>query len=271
MGRVLRPFLLRSLNDYWLAVSRSLLREASIDPGDPRAAVVPNGVADSVILSEPRGLRSSAAAGPVVGILGRVEPLKGQEEFIDMAHLVLESGTPARFVIGGSILGPPEGRRLRRAQRYERNLHTRVDARGLQDRLCFVGEVDDVTGFLDALDVLVVPSHNEGFGRVVIEGMARGLPVVANRVGGIPEILDETTGVLVPPRSPRALADATVALLRDPAGAHAMGEQGRQRVLSSFRSLQTTEGILDFYARITGRELTPVIHEERGESVQTVR
>jgi glycosyltransferase involved in cell wall biosynthesis len=93
--------------------------------------------------------------------------------------------------------------------------------------------------------VLALPSLAEGFPNVVLEGMAAGKPVVATRVGGVPEaVVDGETGLLVPAGDPRALASAILAMLRDPVRAKAMGSAGRDRVVREFgmdRAVQAME------------------------------
>jgi glycosyltransferase involved in cell wall biosynthesis len=99
----------------------------------------------------------------------------------------------------------------------------------------FAGHRTDVPEILQALDIFVLPSNWEGLPNAVLEAMAAGLPVVATRVGGVPEVVVEgQTGILVPPRDPNALADALLTLLRDPNLRRRMGQAGRQRVQEYF-------------------------------------
>ena len=256
LGRGLRPRLLRAFSDRCIAVSRSLLDEAGISPRSSFARVVPNGVEPERIIPAPRPVRRYDEEPVRIGMIGRLEPLKGQREFIEMARTFHRNGIPAGFFIAGEILGPPPGRALRRARRYVEALTRLVETAGLGERVRFVGAVRDVTTFLDTLDILVVPSRQEGFGRVVIEGMARGLPVVASRVGGIPEIIQSgDNGWLVPPRDPLALAMACAFLVRHPHIAHQLGVRGRRRILAEFQSPMATVAILETYGDLTGHDL----------------
>jgi glycosyltransferase involved in cell wall biosynthesis len=94
-----------------------------------------------------------------------------------------------------------------------------------------LGEVGDVAGLLARGRLFVLPSRSEGISLTLLEAMARGLPVVATRVGGTPEVVvDGETGLLVPPGDPAALADAILRLQRDPEAGRRMGEAGRPRV-----------------------------------------
>jgi glycosyltransferase involved in cell wall biosynthesis len=116
---------------------------------------------------------------------------------------------------------------------------------GITDRVSFAGARADVPLMLSAADLFVLPSLTEALPTVVAEAMAAGLPVVATRVGGIPEMIDASTGILVPPDDVGALAQAVCALLEDPAGAAARGARGR--IIASGRFDLATQA-----ARLTG-------------------
>lgn len=103
-------------------------------------------------------------------------------------------------------------------------------ARGLSGVVHFTGARDNVRDYLDAMDVFVLSSVTEGLAMTLLEAMAAARPVVATRVGGNPEVVDDgVTGRLVPPSDPRALAGALVSVLDNPDAAKAMGEAGRVR------------------------------------------
>lgn len=105
----------------------------------------------------------------------------------------------------------------------------------LHNRVRFCGEVSDVPALLARASMFVLPSLTEGISLTLLEAMARGLPVVATRVGGTAEVVDDgVTGLLVPPASPEALASAMLRVYRDPQTARAMGLAARQRVCDSF-------------------------------------
>ena len=96
------------------------------------------------------------------------------------------------------------------------------------DRVKFLGWRDDIEDIMQIFDLLVLPSLNEGMGRVAVEAMAAGKPVVASNVGGIPDLVQhEQTGFLVPPADEDALADAIAQLVKDPEKATKMGTMGR--------------------------------------------
>jgi len=125
---------------------------------------------------------------------------------------------------------------------------------GLRDKVIFLGERRDVPQILAASDIFVLSSNWEGLPRSIIEAMMAGLPVVATRVGGVPELVEDgVTGFLVPPRDPDALAAALQKLLNDPELRRRMGEAGREKALKEFtldRMLRETERV---YNGITNR------------------
>ena len=112
----------------------------------------------------------------------------------------------------------------------------------------FTGYQDDVTPWLRDLEIYVQPSLNEGFGTSVLDAMACRLPVIASRVGGLPEIvIHGSTGLLVPPAQPSQLSGAIRQLLAEPARASAMGQAGRERVEEHFSVASMVDAYLDLY------------------------
>jgi len=105
-----------------------------------------------------------------------------------------------------------------------------------------------------SLDILVQPSRRETFGRVLIEAMASRKPVIATRIGGMPEIVTEgVTGILVHPEDPRDLAAAILELLRDPNRRRTMGDAGRRRVETYFGLPQRIHRLQTIYDRVLGQ------------------
>jgi glycosyltransferase involved in cell wall biosynthesis len=106
---------------------------------------------------------------------------------------------------------------------------------GLGRHVRWLGHRDDGPALLAAADIGLLCSHEEGFSNAILEGMAAGLPMVVTDVGGNAEaVLDDDTGLVVPARDPTRLAEAIVALARDPARRQAMGAAGRRRVATKF-------------------------------------
>lgn len=152
-----------------------------------------------------------------IGLVSKIWEGKGHADLLE-ALVPLQGRWPnARVVFVGE--GP-----LRPA------LEARARALGVEGAVIFTGFRDDVADVTAALDVACLPSHFEGMGRVVLEAMARGLPVVATRVGGIPDlVVDGATGLLVPPGDPAALAEALGRLLGDAPLRRRLGEAGARR------------------------------------------
>jgi glycosyltransferase involved in cell wall biosynthesis len=145
-----------------------------------------------------------------VGIVGQILPMKGHDDLVQAAGIVFEQFPKARFLVVGEAVGEE-------SQAFKNNLQRRLQAKGLDRRFTFLGFRSDIERVLSALDVLVVPSWSEPFGRVVVEGLATGCAVVGTNVGGIPEIItDGVNGLLVPPHDPSTLAQAIVRIATEP-------------------------------------------------------
>jgi glycosyltransferase involved in cell wall biosynthesis len=160
---------------------------------------------------------------PLVGIVGRLQRWKAQHVFLEAAALVARERSDARFVVvGGAVLGT-EGT-------YPEDLAAQAAELGLGGRVRFVGHQDDVPPWFDALDVAVHATNGEPFGLVLVEAMVLGTPVVATAVGGPTEIVEEgSSGLLVPPARPDAMAAAILRVLGDAALAARLAAGGRRR------------------------------------------
>jgi glycosyltransferase involved in cell wall biosynthesis len=168
-----------------------------------------------------RAVRDELGLGdaPVVGLVANVRGSKGHNVFLEAARAVLASRPDARFLIVGDGVGFDEVAR-------------RVRAMGLDPSVRLTGFRRDVPQVMAALDVLALPSiRSEAIPQVIPQALAVGTPVVASTVGGSPELIrDGENGRLVPPGDARALADAILALLGEPARARAMARAGQAMV-----------------------------------------
>ncbi|MDX2161514.1 MAG: glycosyltransferase family 4 protein [bacterium] len=150
------------------------------------------------------------ADAPLIGVVGRLVPVKNHALFLNAAARIRQAMPAARFMLVG------DGE-LRSA------LEAQIAALGLADAVVITGWIEDVAPIYSDLDLLVISSVNEGTPVTVIEGLAAGLPVVATAVGGLPDLLDQGQfGVLVPSEHVEALADAILKAVRQPPKAAAI-------------------------------------------------
>ena len=105
---------------------------------------------------------------------------------------------------------------------------------------------------MNSLDVFVLPSFAEGTPNGIIEAMAHGIPVIATTVGGIPDIIDAESGILVPPGDSAALAEAMATLANDPKRRNEMGAAARERHQKLFTPPVVVPLLLNVYQRVTG-------------------
>jgi len=232
------------------AVRAHLLREGT--PGD-KVRVVMNGVDLAPFEEQPPGTGASAREAArselgldqgafVAGSAGAFVPWKRHEDFVRAFAALAEGevvaaardGTvevakllPSRAVLFGDDLFGENGR-------YAFELRKLADEL-LGARFLFTGWRPDVPRMLPALDVFVSPSDGEPFGRVIVEAMAAGVPVIATDSGGKSEIVEDgVTGIIVPQGDVAALAEAMESLMRDPPRRAALGEAARARAHSDF-------------------------------------
>lgn len=184
------------------------------------------------------------AAAPVVGVVSRLDRLKGLDDFLDAAALVVARHPETRFlIVGGPAAGVGEG--------YEEKLRRRADRLGLGERVILTGARTDVPEILPELTVSVLPSLTEGLSNSLLEAMAAGKPVVATSVGGNPEIVEDgVTGFLVPANDPAALAAAVGRLVASPGLAAELGRAGRARVAAHFTPERLVVRTTELYQRL---------------------
>lgn len=131
------------------------------------------------------------------------------------------------------------------------DLERQADNLGISDFVVFLGARSDVPKLLAAMDVFILPSHEEGSSNALLEAMAVGLPIIATDVGGNSEALDNGTyGILVPPKNPRALADAIIRVCADLNGVRKKGALARVYVRSNFSVDKLAEAHLQLYNSI---------------------
>jgi glycosyltransferase involved in cell wall biosynthesis len=206
-----------------------------------RLTVVPNAVDTERFARGDRAAARAALGIPdgrrAVALVGRIDDQKGQDDYVRAAPLVRAAHPDALLLLVGSTAKDDVAAPIRDL----------IGAEGVEDVVRFTGYVDDMPGLYAAIDVLAAPSRSEGFGLMLVEAMAAGVPIVASAVGAIPEVVGDGPALLVPPRDPAALAAAINRVLDDADAARAMAAAGRERAraFSWERSAATLEAVYD--------------------------
>jgi sugar transferase (PEP-CTERM/EpsH1 system associated) len=237
--RVLRRFAYAAA-DAVFTVSEELRSYHSLQGWLPkkRIRVLPNGVDTSRFAQRPReraetrqrlGLDDESL---VLGAVGRLVPIKEHATLLQAAEILLSRGVPVQVLLVGS------GPELEKLQEF-----TATSPR-LSGRVVFTGAVSDVPALLSAMDVFVLPSRSEGMSNTLLEAMASSLPIVATRVGGNPELVEEErTGILFKPGDVMALAAILERIGRDSSLRQELGQAARRRAVEHF----SLEGMIERY------------------------
>lgn len=218
-----------------------------------RITVIPNGIDLSRFeqSAHPGRLRSElglAADTPLIGVVGRLNRLKGLEDFLTAAAIVARRFPKARFLIMGESSFVPKGSTIVIDESYRDKLSRLAVQLGLQDRVVFTGFRPDVERILPDLSVSVLPSLSEGLSNTLLESMAAGVPVVATRVGGAAEaVQDGHNGLLVPAADPNSLANAICRLLDEPVLASRLGQAARRRIIDRYSMSRMVESTSQIY------------------------
>lgn len=223
------------------AVRGDALRWERLDPR--KMHVIYNGVRIPTRGSPPewRALIGRDIAGPVVCMVANFAPFKGHADFIAAAARVAEHVPRAVFVLVGDGKLRPE---------IERG----VQETGCAGNFVLLGSRPDAAEIMASADIVALASHEEGFPNVVLEAMACAKPVVATKVGGVPEAVEDgVTGLLVPPHDPRAMADALARLLGNAEEAREMGRRGRERVCKRFTVERMVHEYEELYRALLAR------------------
>ncbi|MDM8083262.1 glycosyltransferase [Cellulomonas cellasea] len=206
------------------------------------------GLAPEQVVADPDERLEPSPA--VVGLVGRISPTKGQLEFVQACAEIAEGHPKARFRVVGAALFAERG--------YEARVRELADRLALGDRLEFTGWVEDPAPELDGLSVLVHASPvPEPFGQVIVEAMARGVPVVATRGGGVEEIAYTPDGSswceLVEPHDVAGMARAVDEVLRDPAVARLRARAAWDDVRSRFGVDRTADEVTRVWELLASR------------------
>ncbi len=244
----------RAATSFILRSSRRVIANsrfcAGAFPPSEKIVIVPNGarprIRDEAAAAAVRARLGAETGAPVLGVIGKLYEGKGQMEAVRAAGLLRGDFPGLRL----AVIGEP------RDAGYAAAVRAEADRAGLAGRVVFEGWRPDLDDWLAAMDVLLVPSTVETFGRAALDGMAVGTPVVAVAAGGSAEVIESgVSGILVPERTPALLAEAASRILRDPALAARLVEGGRRAVAERFS--------LDAQVRAIERALDGVLAEAR--------
>jgi len=238
-------FIYTHLADRVITVGESTRRYMIGEKGIPatRVLTIPTGVdltefdpeSHRENLREELGIPAGALVFGSVAVFRR---LKGHRYLLEAMPGILRQFPEAKLLLAGE--GP-----------QETNLQRRIDELKIRGAVIFPGFRRDVVRVLNTLDVFVFPSLEEALGTAVIEALAMGRPVVASRVGGIPEIItDGENGFLVEPADPAAIAAKVNLLLGDPARRREMAARGKKTVFERYDNRQMVRGLEDLYRNL---------------------
>ena len=173
----------------------------------------------------------------IVGTAGRLVPVKGPEFLVRASKYIISKYPDTYFMFTGD--GP-----------LEQDLKRKALEMGVSDNIIFLGWRDDLAKIISIYDIFVLPSLNEGMGRVLVEAMALGKSIVASNVGGIPDLVTHgKNGFLVPPKNPKELAKYIQVLLEDKDKREKMGLAGKE-MASNFTSERMVEKIANLYKKL---------------------
>jgi glycosyltransferase involved in cell wall biosynthesis len=225
-----------------VAVSRAVARDLVERYRLPAAqiVVIPNGIDPAAFVpARPQEATRAALGLPsearLIGLVGRLTRQKGPDVLIAALPPLVSAWPDLRCLfVGDGVLGE--------------ELRGRAAAHAVGSHCMFLGPRSDVADLMAILEVVVLPSRSEGLPFALLEAMAVAKPVVATRVGGSSEVVEDgRTGLLVPPEDPAALAQALRRLLNDPVEAAAMGRRGRERVVREFSLGQSVGALQELY------------------------
>jgi glycosyltransferase involved in cell wall biosynthesis len=233
--RAAQRSLYRRMGGSFIAVAphvRDALERCGVRPS--RIVVVPNGAPDPSTVPP----RNPPTGPPTIGMIGRLDPQKGIEDFVDATARLDRAGLRLRVSVREGSQGS-----------YGREVRERLVRSGVQ-----IVERSDGLSFMTDLDIAVVPSRYEGSPLVLLEAMAMGLPIVASDIPGIREFIDHgRTGLLVPPGDPASMAAAIQGLLDDEPLRRRLGAAARQAAMDRFPMERTVARCLDVLYRANAR------------------
>jgi glycosyltransferase involved in cell wall biosynthesis len=216
------------LTQHGLAEHKIRVIHNAIDPTE----VMPNTSGEEI--RQRYGLTSNRK---VIGVIGRLNPEKGQMIFLKAMEKTARNFPDVKALIIG------DGQDRTMLERFCRE-------KGLSDHVVFLGYQEKIADYYRVLDLLVLPSLSEGLPNAVLEAMSFGVPVLATAVGGVPEVIQSGNGMMVPPDDPGALAERMIELLRDDALRQAIGLKGKNSLYPRFAPENRVRQIVSLYEEL---------------------
>ena len=228
--------------DAIVTVSRAVAETMDLARLGCKVTTIYNGVSASMATTNRADVRQALGIPPdrVVGMLAaRIDGLKGHDTLLRALARLRTGAAPITFLIAG------DGAERTSTERLAAELGITADS------VRFLGFRDDIPDLLAASDLFVLPSLTEGLPLSVLEAMSHRLPIVATRVGGVPELVThEVDGLLVPAKDEIALAEALANLIDDPEKRRIFGEAGYRRALADFSFKNMNDAYLQLYCRL---------------------
>ena len=223
-----------------ITASFDIKKRLSPKLGEKKITSIPNSVnLDSLkIKKSPRRVREILGIDDncrIIGSAGRLVPVKGYQVFLKAAQLIKQKESRVKFLIVGD--GPEKS-----------NLEKLADELKISEDFLFPGYREDVQDIINAMDVFVLSSFHEGIPIALLEAMALEKPIVATKVGGIPEVVtDQISGILVEPDDPEKLAQKSLYLLQEREIRKKMGSEAKRRIEESFTAERMAQKVLEIY------------------------
>jgi glycosyltransferase involved in cell wall biosynthesis len=228
--------------DHYVAISEAVKKVlAAGGVRESKVSVVHSGVEPRTNLPPRAEIRRSLGfpeGANIVGSVGALVDHKGQRFLIEAAPLILRKAPSTKFVFVGN-------------GELRASLKTLASELNVDDAIMFTGYQSNAHEYISAFDVFVAPSLMEGLNTSILDAMMLARPVVGTTAGGIPEIIEhEKTGLLVPPRNARALAEAILDLLSNPDKSKRLALAGHSRAVAEFTADQMVEGTIAVYGSL---------------------
>jgi glycosyltransferase involved in cell wall biosynthesis len=252
----LNRWLYRRATDRIVTVTEAIRRQlvAGGLATEDRVVTMPGGVDVDRFRPDARAARDSgirAALGvppdvPIIGLVSGFRVMKGQQTVVEAAARLAAEGRRFHLLLIGE--GP-----------FAARVRAQVEAARLRDRISILGFVDDLPAAMAALDIALYSAlESDGMSRVLFEYLASGVPVVASRVGVVPEILEDgRTALLVPAGEPGPLGEAVARLLDDPARRREIGTAGAALVHARYSGARLAERLTAMYRSVADPSAPP--------------